>query len=104
MHNGDLEKGNSMKVLQVMHFLLITMIASLAHAHDGKSIRIATEGAFPPWNAIDTTGKPIGFDIDVGTALCQRAKLQCEFVTQVWDGIIPALNVGKYDEIGRAHV
>src|SRR3546814_9659218 len=75
------------------------MIASLAHAQDGKSIRIATEGAFPPWNAIDTTGKPIGFDIDVGTALCQRAKLQCEFVSQVCDGILPALNVGKYDAL-----
>ena len=86
--------------LQMMtHVLLIIATASLAQAEDGKAIKIATEGAFPPWNAIDTSGKPIGFDIDVGTALCERAKLKCEFVTQAWDGIIPALNVGKYDAI-----
>ncbi len=79
--------------------LLAAMIVGQANAQDGKSIRIATEGAFPPWNAVDTTGKPVGFDIDVGKALCERAKLKCEFVTQAWDGIIPALNVGKYDAI-----
>lgn len=88
---------NALKI--VIYFLYATTTASLAHAKDEKTIRIATEGAFPPWNAIDASGKPIGFDIDVGMALCERANLKCEFVTQAWDGIIPALNVGKYDAI-----
>lgn len=82
-----------------LHVMLAVLIVSQAHAEDSKTIKIATEGAFPPWNAVDTSGKPVGFDIDVGTALCERAKLKCEFVTQAWDGIIPALNVGKYDAI-----
>jgi octopine/nopaline transport system substrate-binding protein len=75
------------------------LVAGQAGGQDGQSITIATEGAFPPWNAVDTSGKPVGFDIDVGKALCQRAALKCEFVTQAWDGIIPALSVGKYDAI-----
>lgn len=79
--------------------LLAACIVSQAHAEDNKEIRIATEGAFPPWNAVDTSGNPVGFDVDVGMALCERAKLKCEFVTQAWDGIIPALNVGKFDAI-----
>jgi octopine/nopaline transport system substrate-binding protein len=79
--------------------LLAAALVGQANAQDGKSIRIATEGAFPPWNAVDTTGKPIGFDIDVGMALCEHARLKCEFVAQAWDGIIPALNVGKFDAI-----
>ena len=79
--------------------LLAAVIVGPANAQDGKSIKIATEGAFPPWNAVDTTGKPIGFDIDVGMALCARARLKCEFVAQAWDGIIPALNIGKFDAI-----
>ncbi len=62
-------------------------------------MKIATEGAFPPWNAVDSSGKAVGFDIDVGMALCERAKLSCEFVTQDWDGIIPGLSVGKYAAI-----
>lgn len=89
-----------MNILKRMAYvLLIGMIASVASARDGETIRIATEGAFPPWNAMDTSGKPVGFDIDVGSALCERAKLKCEFLTQAWDGIIPGLNVGKYDAI-----
>ena len=89
-----------MTILKRMAYvLLLGMIASVASARDGETIRIATEGAFPPWNAMDTSGKPVGFDIDVGSALCERAKLKCEFLTQAWDGIIPGLNVGKYDAI-----
>ncbi|AYD04872.1 lysine/arginine/ornithine ABC transporter substrate-binding protein [Neorhizobium sp. NCHU2750] len=72
---------------------------SPAQDNQAKAITIATEGAFPPWNAVDTAGQPIGFDIDVGKALCERAKLTCTFVTQAWDGIIPALKVGKFDAI-----
>jgi octopine/nopaline transport system substrate-binding protein len=89
-----------MKILsQLVRLLLISIVAGSAYAEDGRTIRIATEGAFPPWNAVDTSGNPIGFDIDVGKALCERAKLKCEFLTQAWDGIIPGLNVGKYDAI-----
>ncbi|WP_349017731.1 transporter substrate-binding domain-containing protein [Rhizobium sp. 32-5/1] len=83
----------------ILHFMLAVIIVSQAHAEDSKTIKIATEGAFPPWNSVDTSGEPVGFDIDVGRALCERAKLECVFVTQAWDGIIPALNVGKFDAI-----
>ncbi|WP_244635152.1 transporter substrate-binding domain-containing protein [Agrobacterium salinitolerans] len=72
---------------------------STAQATETKTVKIATEGAFPPWNAIDSSGKPVGFDIDVGYALCEKAGLKCEFVAQAWDGIIPGLTVGKYDAI-----
>ncbi|CUX06691.1 Octopine-binding periplasmic protein [Agrobacterium fabacearum S56] len=78
--------------------LLIALTAQVS-AQEHKTITIATEGAFPPWNAVDTSGTAIGFDVDVGKALCQRANLKCKFVTQAWDGIIPGLTVGKYDAI-----
>lgn len=89
-----------MNVSKVMiHAAVVSVLAGAAHAKEGRPIKIATEGAFPPWNAVDVSGQPIGFDIDVGLELCARAKLKCEFVTQAWDGIIPALTVGKYDAI-----
>ncbi|AVA25767.1 transporter substrate-binding domain-containing protein [Rhizobium sp. NXC24] len=68
-------------------------------AFEKKTITIASEGASPPWNALNAEGKLVGFDIDVGEELCRRINLECIFVAQDWDGIIPALTVGKFDAI-----
>jgi octopine/nopaline transport system substrate-binding protein len=65
----------------------------------GKKIKLATEGAYAPWNFTTPQGKLDGFEIDLGAELCKRAKLECEFVAQDWDGIIPALVAQKYDVI-----
>lgn len=64
-----------------------------------EKIRIAVEGAYPPFSFIDNAGKPVGFDVDIATALCAEAKLDCEIVTQEWDGLIPGLNAKKYSAI-----
>ncbi|MGJ4859515.1 transporter substrate-binding domain-containing protein [Labrys sp. La1] len=79
--------------------LAILLAGSLAHAGESKAITIASEGASPPWDYIDANGALVGFDIDVGNELCTRMKLQCTFVAQDWDGIIPGLLVKKYDAI-----
>ncbi len=64
-----------------------------------KKITIATEGAYAPWNFVNSQGKLEGFELDLGAELCKRAKLECEFVAQDWDGIIPSLTAKKYDAI-----
>ncbi len=68
-------------------------------AKDWKKVRVATEGAYPPWNATDTNGKLYGFDIDIINEVCSRMKLECEVIPQAWKGIIPGLTAGKYDLI-----
>lgn len=70
-----------------------------AHAEDALKLTIASEGAYPPFNNLTPDGKLEGFDIDIGKALCEEMKAQCTFVTQDWDGMIPALQAGKFDAI-----
>jgi len=79
--------------------LIVFAISQINAQASDKAIRIATEGAAPPWDAIDANGELVGYDIDVGNELCRRMKVECTFVAQDWDGIIPALTVGKFDAI-----
>ena len=64
-----------------------------------KAITIATEGAYAPWNFTNADGKLDGLEIDLANDLCARMKIQCTIIAQDWDGLIPSLNVGKFDVI-----
>jgi octopine/nopaline transport system substrate-binding protein len=64
-----------------------------------KTVKIATEGAYAPWNFTGPGGKLDGFEVELANDLCARMKVKCEIVAQDWDGIVPALQAKKYDAI-----
>nr|WP_239495272.1 transporter substrate-binding domain-containing protein [Salinicola halophilus] len=72
---------------------------STAHADDTRHVRIAVDVPYPPFEYRNAAGDLEGFEIDLGEELCQRAELECEWVVQGWDGIIPGLLAHKYDAI-----
>ncbi len=83
-------------------FLLVMLslgLISMANIANSKTIRIGTEGAYPPWNNLNSAGELEGAEIEFGNEACKRMGATCEWVTQDWDGIIPALLQGKYDII-----
>jgi polar amino acid transport system substrate-binding protein len=61
-------------------------------------LRIATEGAYPPFNFVEGS-EPAGFEIDLGRALCGAMGLPCVFVLQEWDGMFRGLKENRYDAI-----
>ena len=79
-------------------FLVATLPFPVA-AQDRTSMKVAVEGAFPPFNYLDVNSKLQGFDIDIANALCEVGKFECQFIIEKWDDMIPNLVGGKYDAI-----
>ncbi|MCL3882367.1 transporter substrate-binding domain-containing protein [Marivita sp. GX14005] len=77
----------------------LAVCASFASAQDDSVVRLGTEGAYPPYNFINDAGEVDGFERALGDELCKRAELNCEWVTNDWDSIIPNLVSGNYDAI-----
>ncbi len=83
----------------------VAVIASIAFGSvslakpEPHRLRIATEGAFAPWNATTADGKLVGFEVDLAHDLCRRMAVECEVVAQEWDGILPGLQQGRYDAV-----
>jgi octopine/nopaline transport system substrate-binding protein len=92
-----------MKIFKVLGLsLLASALAIGGAAAQGKkweTVKIATEGAYAPWNFTGPGGKLDGFEVELANDLCSRMKVKCEIVAQDWDGIIPALQASKYDAI-----
>ncbi|TWC14907.1 MULTISPECIES: ABC transporter substrate-binding protein [unclassified Pseudomonas] len=86
--------------MQTYKKILLAAVASLvlsANAAETSKLKMGIEAAYPPFNNKDASGQVVGFDKDIGDALCAKMKVECEVVTSDWDGIIPALNAKKFD-------
>jgi ABC-type amino acid transport substrate-binding protein len=64
----------------------------------GKTLVVAVENAYPPFNMIDeASGEGVGWDYDTVNEICSRINCVPEFKEAAWDGIFPAMQAGEYD-------
>lgn len=89
------------KIIAAVTLVAGTLVGTFAttQAFAGDKIRIATEGAYAPFNMKNEQGELIGFDVEIAKALCAEMKADCTIVEQDWDGMIPALKGRKFDAI-----
>ena len=84
-----------------MKKLILTATALVLVAGTGfaQTVRLGTEGAYPPYNFINDAGEIDGYERELGDELCERAELTCTWVKNDWDSIIPNLASVNYDAI-----
>ena len=87
-----------MSIFKKTIFSVLVSLLVMGNVNADK-IRIGTEGAYPPWNSKDESGKLIGFEVELAYTLCRYIGQQCTIVEQDWDGMIPALIMRKFDAI-----
>ena len=88
-----------MNIIKKTIFSVLASLLIIGNVSASDKIKIGTEGAYPPWNSKDASGKLIGFEVELAYSLCRYMGKQCEIVEQDWDGMIPALIMRKYDAI-----
>jgi lysine/arginine/ornithine transport system substrate-binding protein len=70
-----------------------------AQAKKFTSITFGVDPTYPPFENLAPNGDFVGFDIDLGKAICAELGVKCIFVNQGFDGIISALEARKFDAI-----
>jgi len=63
----------------------------------GQEVFMAVENAYPPFNFLDDSGVGVGWDYDMGRALCEMLNCTPVFQEAAWDGIFPAMAAGEFD-------
>lgn len=81
------------------NLIIAATLAAFTTAASSETVRMGTEGAYPPYNFLNDAGEVDGLEREIGDKLCEIAGLDCVWVVNDWDSIIPNLVSGNYDTI-----
>jgi polar amino acid transport system substrate-binding protein len=77
-------------------------VASAPAPAPAKVYTVGTDAAYAPFESQNEKGEIVGFDIDVVTAIAQKAGIEVKFVNTPWEGIFNALGQGDRDLVVSA--
>jgi len=77
---------------------LISLLALAGNPHAAEQpLRLGIEAAYPPFASKTPDNQIVGFDYDIGNALCAQMQVKCVWIEGEFDGLIPSLKVKKID-------
>ena len=79
--------------------LALMAAAGALQAKEYKEIRFATDPSYAPFESKAPDGSLVGFDIDLGNAICEHLKVKCVWMANDFDGMIPGLKARKFDGV-----
>lgn len=59
--------------------------------------QVAMDPSFPPFELLDTDGRPVGFDVDLARAIAARWGVEASIESVGFDGLIDAVWAGRID-------
>ncbi|MEX2460769.1 MAG: transporter substrate-binding domain-containing protein [Paenibacillaceae bacterium] len=72
---------------------------ALGQIKSAGAINVGIEGAYPPFNSVDSKNELEGFDVDITNELAKRMGIKVNFIVTPWDSIIAGLLAKKYEVI-----
>ena len=63
------------------------------------SLKYCNDPSYPPMESKTTSGKPVGFDIDMAAAIAKLWKVKAKFVFSSFGGLLPALGAKRCDVV-----
>jgi len=87
------------KTLLTLSALALCMAAGSALAKEYKELRFGVDPSYAPFESKAADGSLVGFDIDLGNAICAELKVKCKWVESDFDGMIPGLKANKFDGV-----
>lgn len=88
-----------MKKLIVVVSCVLVLVVGMVQVKDWKEICIVFDVFYELFEYKDENGELIGFEVELVEVMCVEMEVNCEFVIQVWDGMILGLLVCKFDVI-----
>ena len=79
--------------------LAVVLVALIVACADTEPVRFATDGEYHPFNFVNDAGEIDGLEREMGDELCRRADLECEWLINEWDTMIPHLRAEDFDAI-----